>query len=350
MGNPCRRLVRRWLPRTSIPRSRDHDLEVVSKRCPTTANEIGTGNDALVGRADHRKRTPQICGGRGLTSGILTSLFDARLKPSAVRTFIDKVQIWFCMPIDRVTIDRLRKECGRGGIYVEWRRARFDRRFRQRAELRQPSDNVLQWLSNRPDILVNRAEFALDFIFESPAERDDAIDFLRRHVVRRWHGRKQKVRLAGPFAARATRYDAGRWAPNAIAFYPERFSRVTGELYCVHFEWRVNGATAVRRLGLSQPADLGTFDHRAFWKRRLLLLDVDGPRLGRLLSNKYWGETSRKSRVATHEMRRAGHVILNSYVTIQELLDEWCRKVRAERFTVPLPTEPWLPPTDDASV
>jgi hypothetical protein len=75
-----------------------------------------------------------------------------------------------------------------------------------------------------------------------------------------------------------TRYDADRAAQNGIVFYKEDHSRITGEEYCLHLEWRLNRLRAVRAAGIETGQDLLKFDHRAFWQKRLRLYEVDeGP-------------------------------------------------------------------------
>ena len=115
--------------------------------------------------------------------------------PLAVYSYFDKVQCWVQRPIDSRTRTWLQNHCGRGGVYLQNGPARFDARYRQRVELRQPDEQARQWVAGRDDALVNRAEMALDLLFACPADRDGASGFLHRHIVRRWHGKKQKVRV-----------------------------------------------------------------------------------------------------------------------------------------------------------
>jgi hypothetical protein len=168
--------------------------------------------------------------------------------------YIDKIQFWVIDPLDQHTLDLLKAECGKGGLSVSNKRARFDYRFRQRVQLRQPTEKAFRLLSKRNDVLVNGVEIALDLIFKNWCDRDTAIEFFHEHLVRRWHGSRQEIRVyrhgqlnrAGIDSGQC-RYDAGRSAPNMIVVYPEPFSRVTGELHCVHIEWRAKGVRAILR-------------------------------------------------------------------------------------------------------
>jgi hypothetical protein len=214
----------------------------------------------------------------------------------------------------------------------------------------------LQWLAQRHDALTNRAEIALDWVFKFRGHRDEVWEFLHRHLVRRWHGKKQEIRFYRPKAQTpvvaddgtvGTRYDAGRWAPNVIASYREDHSRITGEVNCLHLEWRLTGVKAMRGAGIESGQDLLGFDHRQFWQKRLLLRNADQERLGRLIRNRVNGRKSRISSVKKSGdyfiNSRTGGVYLRSRDTIQELIDEFGRTHRIHRALVPISNEVLLP-------
>jgi hypothetical protein len=253
-------------------------------------------------------------------------------------------------------------------LYVDNRPSSFGQGYRQRLEFKQPLDTALHWLAQRDDVLINRVEIALDFIFESWTARDEALEFLHFHLIRRWRSKKQQVRLyrAGterdhrgrPRPERVdqvgdaqTRYDAGRWSRNGITAYLENHSRVTGELFCLHLEWRANGLRAVQAAGIKSARDLLDFDHHEFWKERLLLVDVDTERLGRLFRNRAKGSKSRSTAFKPDRGRqinmdrRWGHAIKNSVGSLQELLDSHRTDVRLERALRPISNSAWLPPS-----
>ena len=85
--------------------------------------------------------------------------------------------------------------CGRGSLFAENKPARFDFNLKQQLELRQPTYEALRWIASRNDVLINRVEVSLDFVFGGDEERDDAFEFLHRHLVRRWHRRHREVKL-----------------------------------------------------------------------------------------------------------------------------------------------------------
>jgi hypothetical protein len=280
--------------------------------------------------------------------------------PTAIYPYFDKIQFWLREPIDRATLRKLRKQCGRGSIFTQNGPARFNAWYRQRVEFKQPSDQALQWLARREDALINRAEITLDLMFKYRANRDEAWEFLNCHLIRRWHGKKQEIRIERgkkkPSVAVArgtigTRYDAGPWAPNLIALYPEECSRVTGELNCLHLEWRLKGLKAVRLIGIEAGQDLLAFNHRQFWQERLLLVTADKERLGRLINNQRNGRKSRVSRVTQISKnfwinidKRVGDIQIRSHDTFQELIDQLGPSYRIHRALAPISNEVLLPP------
>ena len=244
----------------------------------------------------------------------------------------------------------LRKMCG--SIYVDRRLgARFGQGYIQRIELRQPSPAALQWVANRPEALINRIEIALDYTFKNINQKDDAFAFLHSHLMRRWHGKKQKIKLVRSGKRKReyelvdetemgqTRYDAGR-APNKIVFYRTQYSRITGEVNCLHLEWHGNGKKAVQALGIKTGEDLLKFNHRAFWQKRLRLYRVDEDRLGRLVRNR---KSGKRSRVSNNLDGRMGHILISSVGSVQELIDQYGTWGRISRALQPIPNEEWLP-------
>jgi hypothetical protein len=279
-----------------------------------------------------------------------------KIKPTGIYAYFDKIQFWVRSPLDRRTLAHLGRQCGRGGIHVDNRSARFSAQYRQRIELRQPTAKALRWLARRDDALINRAEITVDYVFNNWADRDDAWAFLHRHLVRRWHGKKQEIRVypAGGISSDkggpgGSRYDAGGSAPNKLVLYRESHTRVTGEVACLHLEWRAKGLKAVRAAGIKSGRDLLKFDHRQFWKKRLLLYSVEPERLGRLIRNRASGGRSRRSEIKQTNRfrvnidRRTGEVHVRARDTVQELIDQIGASSRVRRALVPISGETLLP-------
>jgi hypothetical protein len=265
--------------------------------------------------------------------------------PTDICAYFDMIQVWVREPLDHGRLAWLRGQCGRrdrrlrGGLHVQTRPARFDRNYRQLLQLRQPKAPAFRWLAGREDALINRAEITLDLTFESNAERDDAQEFVHQHLVRRWHGRRQEIRINS--SDNDTRYDAGRGAPNRMVIYDEDHCRITGELHCLHIEWRVKGAKAVRSAGIESPRDLIGFNHHRFWQRRLLLYEADLMRLGRLIRNHRSGARSRSS---NRRDQITGEILVRRYDTVQELIDHLKETCRVHSALVRIPNDQLLPP------
>jgi len=213
----------------------------------------------------------------------------AAIKPVSVHAYFDKIAFWVTKPLDISTKTKLRQHCGH--VHIGNRRARFNRKFIQRIELKQPSESSLRAVAGLPSAYINQAEAALDLVFKSTRERDQGYEFLDYHLVRRWHGKRQQIRVVAGKAE--TRYDAGRYAANSIITYKENHSRVTGELDCIHIEWRAARRKAVRSIGITLARDAVRFDFHQFWQNRLLLFAAEPERIGRYLRNRRDGSRSR---------------------------------------------------------
>ncbi len=277
-------------------------------------------------------------------------------EPIARYAYVDKIQFWAIDPLNQYTLDLLEAECGKGGLHVSDERARFDYRYCQRVQLNQPTENALPLLAQRSDVHINGVEIALDLIFKNWFEMERAIDFLHRHLVRRWHGSRQEIRVyrdrqhAADDDTGQCRYDAGRSAPNRIVVYPENFTRVTGELHCLHIEWRAKGVRATRAVGIKSPRDLLVFDHRGFSQQRLRLYDVDRRKLGLMIRNQSTGRRHRTPKtIQTGKFQypieaRTGEGYARMHETIQELIHHMKSICRIHRALIPISNEMLLPP------
>jgi hypothetical protein len=250
--------------------------------------------------------------------------------------------VWLHSPIEASFLKEL---CGH--LFVETKAARFDFHFRQRLEFKQPTQEALQWIASRQDALVNRVEIALDYVFNSEKGRDAAYDYFDQHRIRRWHGRTSRIHVHPGIAE--TRYDAARRSRNVTVQYKQSHSRMTGELNVLHLEWRLTGKRAVIATGIVKPIDLLSFNHRAFWERRLLLVDINAERLGRWLTNSWEGKRLREPEVGKWKgreinlSRKKGNVVLKSGNNLQEVFDFYSDEIRFERVAERLPIEEWLP-------
>jgi hypothetical protein len=293
--------------------------------------------------------------------------------------YFDRIAFWLEVPIDAATKAELKRGCG--DVYAHPRRqwSTIDPKYRQRVILYQPNAAALQWLATRKDAWINAVEIAVDFAFPNLSDAEAAFWYFHHHLIRRRHGRQQKITLVGSERAATlcdnygaspptrkvklqdwhlpdalTRYDAGRGAATIIAMYVCKYCRITKEPHCLHLETRLNGKDAVERAGIRNGQDLLDFNHHAFWKQRLLLVTIeDEEKLGRLVRNRNEGGKSRKSPLRPYGSlpplnidARLGHILLvNADDCMQKLIDQfgYGSRYRLQRAMIELPTEPWLP-------
>jgi len=233
------------------------------------------------------------------------------LRPSDVSAYFDRVQVWLAQALTRAELHKLSEQCG-GGIYYKNERPKWDRhgQYRQRLQLRQPKAEALMLLSKLKGVHLNGVEISLDWRFDDAYQLERADWLVRSHWVKRWHG-KQQVK-----AKHDTQYWAGKGGRNVPVVYSDRPSRVSGEEYCLHLDWRISGKEALCRVGIGSAQDLLSFDLHQFWRTRLLLYAVDLGKLGRAYNNRHvlkrngkrpW-VTSRKGRrweyVIDHDLTR----------------------------------------------
>jgi hypothetical protein len=255
--------------------------------------------------------------------------------PSSIIPYFDVIVIWLVTPVDGCTLKRLRKHCD--DLHHKNRIARFNKEFKQRLELKQPDEVALRWIASRRG-LINRVEVALDLIYATLAEAEATRSYLHRHLTRRWHFHQTILYYKNDPSNE--RYDGPRSAPNIITDYLQDHSRITGEYYCLHLEWRATGVKAVRAAGILRPRHVLTFNFRAFWEPRMRLYTVDPERLGRMFRNRQAGTRSYRF---TPQDRTEGEDTLRLYATMQELIDYYS-PARIGRILTPLSSEPFLPP------
>ena len=273
---------------------------------------------------------------------------DKPAAPSASWRYFDKLAFWIAQPFTDEEVEFIKAQCGSGGTDIDRpaHKARFDPRLIQRIETRQPSDALVKFLSTVDGIHLNMAEFTLDLIFESEEDRDRAFDFIDRHHVKKGH--RTDVRYF-----KGTRYTDRRWAPTNFVAYRPAFAKLTGELYCLHLEWRVCGKAALKRMRIKEIKDLIEFDHHSHWASKLRLRKFDYARLGRTYANglmKKRKHTARKPRVYKtrrgfeyHTDKRLGQHLLRINETVQGVIDfANKRRITVRSCLIPINNDAWL--------
>jgi hypothetical protein len=219
-------------------------------------------------------------------SAVNSRLLASRIRPVGVYCYIDNVQVWLTEPLGPRQRRWLQNRCD---CFVDDQPAPFDPRYRQRVQIRQPPETVLEWIVQQADAYVNRLELALDLVFASEREKEEAETFIRKHLVKNHRG-KQDIRLQG---GTTTMYLAAPEAANNIVTYGDQECRITGEINCLHIEWRKRGGAAVRQEGITTK-NLNDIDHRDFWQRKLLLYNINARKLGREYRKIYEGRRHRR--------------------------------------------------------
>jgi len=254
------------------------------------------------------------------------------VRPSAIHSYFDKIQVWRKSPISRDEYAFLTSQCG--SVKVNNMLARFDWSYTQRLALYQPTKAVLEWLSGRNDVLVNICEVALDWIFDNQDDLERAYSFVDQHLVKKYHRLSHGVRYF-----EQTRYTGPPWLATKAVVYPDKPSRINGEPHCLHIDYRMSNRGAVRRAGIEGPADMVSLDHRRFWEDRLLMYALDPNKFGRAYHNHVEGKgrrhapwVHRSHNGFAYDMdRRAGNMIVRSLGvtpekvagTTQEVIDQY---------------------------
>lgn len=262
----------------------------------------------------------------------LLALIASRL-PIAKHAYFDKLAFWIENEFTDAEKDFIQAHCGPGDTDLDdpkWkRRSRFDPKLIQRVEVRQPDNELVLFLSKVPGLFLNMAEITLDLIFDSEEDRDAMCQFFDRHLIKRGH--------RGEVAyEKGTRYTDRRWAPTNLVMYRPEHAKLTGELNCLHVEWRVSGIAALRRMGINSVHDLLEFDHTAHWRKRLDLREFDFARLGRTYSNGHMKQRQHMARgLRVHVTKcgfrypidlKIGQVLWRCEETVQNVIDHTRKK------------------------
>jgi hypothetical protein len=254
-------------------------------------------------------------------------------------------------PLPQTKLDRLATYCS--SIDARQQAKRWDPSHQVRLQMRRPRREALQWLATLDGMVMNHAD--LDWTFTTEEERDAAHEFVINHHIKRWHGDQQVTFHKG------TRYTARRRVPNKLVSCADRPSRITGEVHCVHVEWRLSGARALRRAGIATVSELLDLDHHLFWKERLLMRTVNLQALGRQYNEHVLGKGRRRGpwieffgpnkSIAYNFDARTGYVLMRTSGskeegtkgTIQAVVDEHRKQFDINRCLEALEVEELLP-------
>jgi hypothetical protein len=237
--------------------------------------------------------------------------------PDGSVTFIDKVVVWLTEEkLPRAVYRALKDSCGELNLIpkpMKWRP-----QYRRRLDMKQPEREAFEILldiQTRQAILINSVEVALDLVVRNQDRMLPLRKFIDQHIMlpRRRVGRveyRKHTRYAGP----------RRWPSQNNVVYSDRPSKLCG-LPCVHIERRALGRQQVRTLGLPEPEDLLNLDYGAFWRKRLVMCEIDWD----ALVNQY---------VRSPEARRLGHARRTMHVRVRARLRNQARNKKGDPFRI----------------
>lgn len=247
-----------------------------------------------------------------LSTAPSTRNLGAEIQPHYIQSFIDRMHICSKTFLPEDQLARLRSLCRPKTLRVYKGGGKFagQKIYKQRLQLLQPTREALEFLNTIEGIDINYLELALDWIFQSCWEVEDAWSFLCIHFFKRHHGKQSIVMLRSKsraelkadaaegkqartfafcrdFNEAETRYTGSRKSPNQLVAYRDRLSKITRQRNCLHLEWRFRGKESLDREGLGSIADLLALNDREFWDRHLVFRELDHKKVGRHLNNRY---------------------------------------------------------------
>jgi hypothetical protein len=273
----------------------------------------------------------------------------ARIKPAGIYHFHDKIVLWVTKPISEKERARIESKClgcvvlrGNGERYRTrqgWRRAWYpNRSYKQRLELFQPMAEGLELIAAFKEPRLSYVEEAHDWTFNKPCQLDTAEELVRLYSVKKYH-RDQGIRWF-----KRTRYSGPRSAPTNLVIYSDKHCKVTGELHCLHFDFRMRGAATLRRAGITSIFDLLALDYDKFWGKRLLFYQLDLGRFGRLYHNHHKASNRRHRWVIDYDYgglsydvdRERGRLIFRNCGSVQEVIDKYRKQIDVRSCLIPI--------------
>ncbi len=186
--------------------------------------------------------------------------------------YIDTVVFWANWNLPKSQLDLIRQHCS-GAVWPEYSPMKYHPNLKCKITMQRPNEAVFKiledWIYRRNIILMSQVSFALDFTTNTEVEAMIVWDFFAKHAVKLWPGKNDMGSYKQTIYSSQNKHQS-----NSIVQYASRGSKIIGSP-CHHFEWRCQGAGAARRVGIFSPIDLLDFDHNKFWKKRLVLEEIN---------------------------------------------------------------------------
>ena len=179
---------------------------------------------------------------------------------------------------------------------------------------------VLQRLLDvAPDCQLAGVDYSWDHIYETKEAATTMKSYLDEVMFKKYPG-KQEIKFVED-----TTYLCQEKAPVNLAVYADKPCRFSGRP-CVHFEWRLWGKQSLQRNGISDFADLFSFDSQKLFDKYLRYYEMSEKsfmRIGRVASGKtnerkwkpvikYFGHS-----ILYNRFFRAGHLFLRLHLATE---------------------------------
>jgi hypothetical protein len=204
-------------------------------------------------------------------------------RPLPAWAYFDLVGGWVQRPLSLRDQERMLRACPK----FDARNivAKFDHRYRQRLQLPQLTEAALRILIDctGDEMLLNRAEIALDLLFPDRATLGPISNELPHMLLQPWNVGHEPQAFDDGFVTRR-RSESGE--PKRGHPYSDQPCRIDGHPHCLHLQSCVQGAQLMRRRGIHRPSDLLRFNFVSYWQHWLRLYHMDVERLGRFDDNR----------------------------------------------------------------
>jgi hypothetical protein len=212
------------------------------------------------------------------------------LRPTNRYHYFDRIRIHVKGSPSPKWLEDLRKECRVEKLGALWSNPAY-----QKLEIYQPNSEALRLLATLPDnASVACIEVACDVIAPDESSLGNINAAFQHGFLQQHHRTKNATTFVEEDSGSVTGFTSrrnprrgkrrrGHW----FQYYSDRPCKITGELYCFHFEGKYEGAQAVKRLGIYHPRDLENFSFDEYFsKHASKLYCINHDRLGRFDDNR----------------------------------------------------------------
>lgn len=122
-----------------------------------------------------------------------------------------------------------------------------------------------------PSFEISRLDISLDLVVGSQGSADLLKKYLISRLIPKGLRPSNSWNFRGSTRATSAYLDKDGSRGQVVSIYSDNATKTMGRSPCTHLEWRLIGASTVRRAGLSDLQHLRQLDHRMFWDTRLRL-------------------------------------------------------------------------------